>query len=55
MRSPGLPFFFLLLIWFFFFFFSFFLPLFLRLLRACFSSPFLLFLNNLISLWRLRG
>jgi hypothetical protein len=28
--------------------------LFLRLLRACFSSPFLLFLNNLISLWRLR-
>ena len=38
------PCFFLLLTWSFFFFFFFFLPLFLCLLRACFSSPFLLFL-----------
>ena len=37
------PFFFFLLIW-FFFFFCFFLPLFLRLLRACFTAPFFLFL-----------
>jgi hypothetical protein len=50
------PFFLFLLIWFFFFFFffsfffflfffffSFFLPLFMRLLRACFISPFLVF------------
>ena len=37
------PFFFFLLIW-FFFFFCFFLSLFLRLLRACFTAPFFLFL-----------
>jgi hypothetical protein len=39
-----------LLIWFFFFLlFSFFLPLFMRLLRACFRAPFLVFLRTVDS------